>query len=334
MTLIDRYVAAVRDHLPREGQQDIVDELADSLQSKMEDEAATRGRPLDEAEEVAILRAFGHPLTVAARYRGDERTVTFGRRLIGPELFPTYKKVLAINVIVTLILAAIAVVAGGAIGLGLPGIFVPLAIQFVIVTTIFVAIDRRWVQDPDGWDPRTVHAMGPDVDVSSLDGIADQVLGRARPRKGLASGVLQLGFGALLVAFWVSIGVPRGGTILEAGPGWADVFVAVAVVLALAIVPPLITIFAPTRVRLKTAADIVVDVATTAVAAASLAIGHWVQVVATPIEAAGAANLAEFLNGIVRVSLAATIVLTLVTIAFAVRRFVRLGATRDVASSE
>lgn len=333
MTLIDRYVAAVRDHLPREGQQDIVDELADSLESRMEDEASTRGRPLEEAEEVAILRAFGHPLTVAARYRGDERTVTFGQRLIGPELFPAYMKVLAVNVIVTLIVTAIAFIAGGAIGLGFPGIFVPLGIQFAVVTTIFIAIDRRWVQDPDGWDPRTVNAMGPDVDVSSLDGIADQVLGRARPRKGLASAVIHLGFGALLLAFVLSIGVPRGGTILEAGPGWADVFVPVAAILAFALVPPLITILASARVRLKTAADIVVDVATTGVAAASLAIGSWVQVVAAPIDAEGASNLAELVNGIVRVSLAATIVLTLVRIAFALRRFMRLGAPRDAAST-
>ena len=38
-------------------------------------------------------------MAVAARYRGDERSVTFGGRLIGPELFPTYMKVLAVNVV-------------------------------------------------------------------------------------------------------------------------------------------------------------------------------------------------------------------------------------------
>ena len=86
MTLIDRYLRAVRDHLPRPGQDDIIEELSDNLRSRFEDEEASRGRPLAEAEEVAILREFGHPMAVAARYRGDERTVTFGRRLIGPEL--------------------------------------------------------------------------------------------------------------------------------------------------------------------------------------------------------------------------------------------------------
>ena len=80
---------------------------------EFEDEEATRGRPLVEAEEVAILRSFGHPMAVAARYRGDERSVTFGRRLIGPELFPTYTKVLAVNVIITLLIVGHRLVAGG-----------------------------------------------------------------------------------------------------------------------------------------------------------------------------------------------------------------------------
>jgi HAAS domain-containing protein len=101
MTLVDRYLRAVRDNLPRGQQDDIINELSDNLQSRIEDEAATRGRPLLETEEAEILKEFGHPMAVAARYRGDERSVTFGRRLVGPELFPTYMKVLAVNVVIT-----------------------------------------------------------------------------------------------------------------------------------------------------------------------------------------------------------------------------------------
>ena len=167
MTLIDRYLRAVRDHLPREQQDDIINELSDSLHSRFEDEEAAKGRPLLEDEEVAILRAYGHPMAVAARYRGDERTVTFGQRLIGPELFPIYMKVLAVNVGITVLIGIIALVAGAQIWPGFAGIVVPLALQFAIVTAIFVVIDRRWISDPDGWDPRTVNAMGPDVDVST-----------------------------------------------------------------------------------------------------------------------------------------------------------------------
>lgn len=325
MTLIERYVRAVRDTLPRNAQEDIMHELADNLQSRMEDEEAARGRPLDEEEQVAILKTFGHPLTVAARYRGDERTVTFGRKLIGPELFPIYLKVLTVNAIVTLLVAAIAFIAGGAIGLGFPGILVPLSIQIVVVTVIFIAIDRQWVQNPDGWDPRTVSAMGPDVDVSSLDGIADKMLGRARPRKGLTTAVLELAFGAVVLAIWLSLGVPTGGTILEAGPGWASVFVPVAILFAVALLPAIIAIARPAAVRLRVAATIAVDVGVTVLSAISLAIGQWVVVVAAPVDPVGAADLAELVNTIVRVSLAATIVFTMARIAFEARRYVRLG---------
>ena len=107
MTLVDRYLGAVKDNLPRAQRDDIIEELEDSLRSRMEDEAATRGRPLTEAEEAAILKEFGNPMAVAARYRGDERSVTFGRRLIGPELFPTYMKVLTVNVVITLVIGAV-----------------------------------------------------------------------------------------------------------------------------------------------------------------------------------------------------------------------------------
>ena len=167
MTLIVRYLSAVRDHLPRGEQDDIINELSDSLRSRIEDEEAARGRPLQEEEEVAILKEFGQPDGRRDAYRGDERTVTFGRRLIGPELFSIYMKVLAINVAVTVLLGLIALVAGATLWSGFAGILVPLAIQFMIVTAIFVWIDRRWVNDPDGWDPRTVNAMGPDIDVST-----------------------------------------------------------------------------------------------------------------------------------------------------------------------
>lgn len=324
--LIERYLRAVRDTLPRDGQDDIINELADNLRSRMEDEAAARGRPLDEDEQVAILKTFGHPLSVAARYRRDERSVTFGRQLIGPELFPIYLKVLAVNAIVTFLVAAIAFVASRSMGLGFPGIFLPLGLQFVVVTAIFIFIDRRWVRDPDGWDPRTVNAMGPDVDVSSLDGIADQLLGRAGPRNGLTTALLELGFGALILAIWLSIGVPTGGTILEAGPGWASVFAPAAAVLVLTLVAPIIGILRPVAVRARVAAGIAADVALTVVSVASLAIGQWVMVVAAPADPAGAAGLAELINTIVRVSIAATVVLTIVRIAFEVRRFARLDA--------
>lgn len=82
MTLIDQYLAAVAAQLPRDKREDIIAELRDALMERMEAREAELGRPMTEAETEALLREFGHPLTVAARYRGGPD------HLIGPELFP------------------------------------------------------------------------------------------------------------------------------------------------------------------------------------------------------------------------------------------------------
>ena len=69
MDLVDRYLASIRRNLPAAKADDIAAELADELQSRREDREAKLGRALSEAEASAMLREFGHPLVVAARYR-------------------------------------------------------------------------------------------------------------------------------------------------------------------------------------------------------------------------------------------------------------------------
>lgn len=81
MDLIERYLAAIRRQLPDKQAGDIVNELRDVLLSRVEDQESALGRPLTRAELEALLVAFGHPLTVAGRYRQTQY-------LIGPEVFP------------------------------------------------------------------------------------------------------------------------------------------------------------------------------------------------------------------------------------------------------
>ncbi|MBX3478368.1 MAG: hypothetical protein KF910_12210 [Brevundimonas sp.] len=115
MTLIERYLAAVAAHLPRDRREDIVAELDDALAERVEAREAELGRAMTEAETEALLREFGHPLTVAARYRGGPD------HLIGPELFPYWwfavKAALALlAVFVTVGAIGAAVVQGGDMG--------------------------------------------------------------------------------------------------------------------------------------------------------------------------------------------------------------------------
>ncbi len=161
MELLDRYLKSVRTYLPAAQKDDIIRELSENIRSQIEDKEAELGRPLKEAEIETILKAHGHPLIVAGRYRQDERSFSFGRQLIGPVLFPFYAKVLAFNLgitsVVIVFLFTLLVVSGQPVGriAGLPGVLLfQLAIQFAIITAIFVGVDRQLATHPDRWDPQ------------------------------------------------------------------------------------------------------------------------------------------------------------------------------------
>lgn len=105
MDLIERYLAAIGRNLPSKQAPDIKAELRDVLLSRVEEQEAERGRPLDRGEVEALLTDFGHPLTVASRYRKVQH-------LIGPEVFPfwwaTVKVMLAVVAGVYLVLIVVA----------------------------------------------------------------------------------------------------------------------------------------------------------------------------------------------------------------------------------
>src|SRR3982751_2179820 len=89
MDLLERYLNAIRRNLPARGAEDIVAELRDVLASRIEDREEALGRSLTAEEIEAIVKDFGHPLVVAARYRKQQW-------LIGPEVFPFYMSVMRI----------------------------------------------------------------------------------------------------------------------------------------------------------------------------------------------------------------------------------------------
>jgi hypothetical protein len=167
MQLLDRYLTAVKFWLPKTQRDDIAAELSTNLQAEIDDRAAELGRPLTEDEIAALLKQHGSPILVASRYQQEHRTVSFGRQLIGPLVFPFYWVGLKVTFVLLLVSAIIpALVLSANINparelghilfrvmhLALPALF--------FVTLIFAVFDfglrkfhfvEKWAND---WDPR------------------------------------------------------------------------------------------------------------------------------------------------------------------------------------
>jgi hypothetical protein len=129
--LIERYLHNVRLSLSGPRRDDIVRELAEDIRTQVADREAELGRGLTEPEQEALLKQFGHPLTLATRY-GPQRY------LIGPALFPVYWMTLkialggalAVNVAIAIAWLATGSPAGRALGhLG--------SFPFTIAVTVF-----------------------------------------------------------------------------------------------------------------------------------------------------------------------------------------------------
>src|ERR1700730_5515129 len=97
MQIVDRYLQSVKKCLPAKQADDIIRELSENISSQIEDKESELNRSLTETEVEAILKQHGHPLLVASRYRQEQRSVSFGRQIIGPALFPFYIRVLKFN---------------------------------------------------------------------------------------------------------------------------------------------------------------------------------------------------------------------------------------------
>lgn len=144
MKSLDRYLEAVKRHLPWEGQDDILAELRANLESQMEDREAELGRPMTDAEVEAWLRELGPPLQMAARYKPQQY-------LIGPDLFPAYwyvlRLVLVWAIVIYLMVSASTIVFSttpdmAAVGVALARVPWVLLIAAAWVTLAFAVLER------------------------------------------------------------------------------------------------------------------------------------------------------------------------------------------------
>src|ERR1035441_7342757 len=102
MELLDRYLQAVKKHLPLRRQDDIIAELRANMESQLEDKESELGRPMTTGEQEDWLRKMGSPILVAARYQPQQY-------LIGPSIFPVYWYVLRMAILWALVIYSVVI---------------------------------------------------------------------------------------------------------------------------------------------------------------------------------------------------------------------------------
>lgn len=164
--LIERYVAKVGENLPRKNRKDITLELKSLLYDDLEERAG--GEEPTKEMTADMLHDFGNPETIAAKYQPE-------RYLIGPQLFPVYRVVITVVLIVIAVVFTIPLIitlfADGFNNIlsWLPstlfGFGQTLLINFAWLTIVFAIIEKvkgdSWAEDPDedeDWDP---YALAP-----------------------------------------------------------------------------------------------------------------------------------------------------------------------------
>jgi len=125
--MLEDYLRAVSRLLPKAKRDDITAELRDEILTRIEARESELGRPLTADETQQLLRDFGHPIVVAARYRDGPQ---YG---VGPAFYPYWifamRLIVLIEVGVSVIVFLARMVGGGniaqafaqAIGSGVTG---------------------------------------------------------------------------------------------------------------------------------------------------------------------------------------------------------------------
>jgi hypothetical protein len=214
MELLDRYLQAVKKHLPWKRQDDILAELRANMESQLEDRQAELGRPLTQGELEDWLRALGSPVLVASRYQPQEY-------LIGPALYPMYLYVLRLALLWAMVIyTAVSTVVLPFTSPGetslieallrAPGVLFTVATW---VTLVFAAFEFVTSRHPGLCPP--LAAVSQAWSPSSLPPLDKEAVKGGKPRS-YATAVAEVVFGFLVLA-WILL-IPRHPFLLM-GPG-------------------------------------------------------------------------------------------------------------------
>ena len=182
MNLLERYLFAVSQRLPRNMREDVTAELRSLLLDMIEN----KGDVADDTAVVAILQEFGSPDQVAAAYRPHPQY------LIGPDFYPFYTKIVQIVTgamsIAFLVIFILSLVSEGQSWLAVGQTFIDIFPNYVsslltgvgVVTVIFVLLERyapdtavslnaEFAAEQAAWDPQQLPPINHDNQIDRFE---------------------------------------------------------------------------------------------------------------------------------------------------------------------
>ena len=216
MDLLDRYLQAVKKHLPLKRQDDIVAELRANMESQLEDKEAALGRPVTIGEAEDWLRQMGSPMKVAMQYQPQQY-------LIGPAIFPMYLFVIrmaflwatVIYAIVSAVLIATQTPNGIAVLQAVLRLPVVLMTTAAWITLVFAALEFVGTRYPEKCPP--IAGFYPKWSPSTLPPV-EPPAGPGQKRRSYTQAVAEIVFGFLFLGWFVL--VPQNPYLMF-GPGAA-----------------------------------------------------------------------------------------------------------------
>lgn len=280
--LVTRYLAAIRRRLPAETALDVSAELREAILSAIEAKEDSLGRAASPDEVGQVLKEFGHPVVVAARYAGNDY-------VIGPKYYPWfwYIQRIAVGAALAIAFSISAIRALGseepmrAVMRGINGAVEAGVWAFGVVTILFVLAERfkfdmGWAEK---WDPKQLPR--------------DQV----RQPKGLFETGVTVAFDAIFLLWWVKLvqfpnELPMkdgASAAVSFSPAWDAVYWPILVLAAAALVVHLVDLVRPAWSPLRS----VISIAGLAAGLGVLWVLYRAQplVVLTPVSGANAVEI-------------------------------------------
>ena len=315
--MIARYLAAVERRLPDDAAKDIIAELREAIDSRVEAKEAELGRAAGDDEIAAVLKDFGHPVVVASRYSGNDH-------LIGPGYYPWFWHVqrIAVGLAIAIGFGIVTIRALGseepfrAAFRGIGSALEIALVTFGVVTALFIAaergkLDMKWAAK---WDPKSLPR--------------DNV----RQPRTLFESAFTLVFDIVFLLFWVrvvqfpnEIPVRDGASAaLAFSPAWDVVYWPILVLAVGVTVVHLADILHPAWSRARSVVSIVGHLAGLGILWVLYQSQPLIEV--TPVDGANLEEIARvvrMVEGIVNVSLGVAALIWVATIGVEVWRLLR-----------